>query len=204
MLLMLAQPASAVLLNGTIEDPVDVNLSFNKKQAIPLYLDIRVATLDLENGKFMMTMGMEDEIPAVPALFNAIRTVTWQWAFRTGEADTHPFSHHMLTDEDYIVWVMWDGKAWSAQLWDFVNIQESGGFLVQDIQFVGPDADGGLSVTIESEWMANFQDCTWAVGVKSYMSPPLKTDGFDGSFYIDYAGIDEDTGDWTSWTAPSP
>ena len=203
MLLMLAQPASAAILTGSIVDPVDANLWFNKKQAVPEYLDILGATLTLntETGKFKMTMDTVGEIPAVPALFDAIRTVAWQWCFRTGEPDTHPFSHHLVTDEDYMVWVMWDGKAWSAQLWDFCHVQESGGlFQVRDIPFGGPD--DGVSVTIDSPWMDDFQECQWAVGVKCFMSPPLKTDGFDGSFYVDYAGINPD-GKWTSWPKPA-
>jgi hypothetical protein len=199
MLLMLAQPASAAILTGSIsDDKSDANLWLNKNKAIPDYLDILGATLALDNGEFTMTMDMVGAIPDEPKLFNGIQTLAWQWAFRAG-GGSHPFSHWLTTDEDYMVWLMWDGKAWSAQLWDFVHIQESVGFFqVRDITTFAVH-DNGVSVTMDSSWMDDFQACQWVAADKGFMSPPLKTDGFYGSCYIDWAGYDPHTGEFTVW-----
>ena len=203
MLMMVAQPVSASDLTGSISDPQgDANRWVNKNRVIPDYLDIKAATLtlDTESDTYTLTMKMYGAIPDKPMLFNGIHTLFWQWIIDV-DGGPYPYSHWIYTYEEYTVCVMWDGKAWSAELMDFSEMQEPGEYLVREIAEDDFEVLGDeISVTMPSWWIGDVESCGWAVGDNGFMSPIPVSDSYAWWFF-DMAGFDMATETFTAWPA---
>jgi len=198
MVLMLAQPASAASLTGSVEDPEgDAIWYVHKNQPTPGYLDVVGATITLKQGMFTMTMTMAADIPDEPAFVKAAHVYWWEWAFDTGPG-FYPIFPFGSTWEECAVIIEWDGVEWSADLYDWTSVQNWKDPVLKYRLPLSIDGDQFM-VEAESIWMGNPDTFHWAAGTLGWMSPGAATTASYAWWHFDGAGIDETTGEWTLW-----
>ena len=203
MVLMLAQPASATTLTGSISDPEgDAIWSVHKNQPTPDYLDVVGATitLEVEDGKFIMTLDMAADIPDKPVLVKAAHVYWWEWGFDIGPG-FYPIFPFGSTWEERTVIVEWDGKKWSAELYDWTSVQNWNDPI---LKYSLPLTRNGnqFMVEVNSDWMGNPDTFLWGAGTLGWMTPSPAGTASWAWWPIDAAGVDEITGEWTSWPEP--
>jgi len=199
MVLMLAQPASAASLTSSVEDPEgDAIWYVHKNQPTPGYLDIVGATITLEDGTFTLTMDMAADIPDEPALVKAAHVYWWEWAFDTGLGfwPIFPFGY---TWEECAVIIAWDGKEWSADLYDWTSVQAWNDPVLKHSLQINGLGSNQLMVQVDSELMGEPEEFLWAAGTLGWMSPGAADTPSWAWWHFDAAGMDDVTGEWTPW-----
>jgi len=197
MILVIAQPVSA---SGTITDPSgDAMFPVHKNQQVPGYLDIVGASMVLDgSGKFIMTLKMAELVPETPALMKSVHAYWWEWAF-----DTRPDYWHIFpqgyTFEEYAVIVQWDGSNWCADLYDWTSVQEWKDPVLKISLVLNGVGTEELMVAVDSVLMGDPVEFKWAAGTLGWLSPGGAAIPSWAWWHFDGAGIDVNTGEWTTW-----
>jgi hypothetical protein len=197
MVLMLAQPAAAKTLTGSIVDPAgDAIWYVHKNQPVPGYLDIVGASIALDGDVFTMTIEMAVDIPDEPVFVKAAHVYWWELGFDTGPG-FYPIFPFGSTKEERNVGIEWDGEEWSAELCDYTSVQNwKDPVLTYSLPLI---RDGNQFVVEVDSDLMGAETFLWGAGTLGWMTPSPAGTASWAWWPFDGAGMDDITGEWTSW-----
>jgi hypothetical protein len=102
------------------------------------YQDIIRVETTKRGGVFVLSMQVAAPIPESPSLQEGVKQITWDWALDT-DPDTFPAGFPLppsnSLDHEFIVWVVWDGHRFAAQLVDRRPLLTGGDVILTSVPF---------------------------------------------------------------------
>ena len=130
-----------------VADPVGDQWFHDAALVAPPYADLIGASLTEESGNLVCRIYVDAPIPAAPVLQPGAFDMVWRAVFNTapGSPSGFPAPEGMSPPGEYILDVRWDGRSWSAYLWDRIAMANGGPpIVVSSFSVVGNQVEVSL------------------------------------------------------------